>query len=212
MKKTLITLLLFVAIKTITFAQSAIVIEPNPSSTGTLTDLKLNSAGKIVAANTPTKTHYYNASNLDFLPNSTVTSRWNAFVRENDPVRIAYFESSQNESSYMVAPVNLPHGATITRFRASYYDNSPEKLFIQLIRRHKTTTSLPTEDVMAEVQSTDFSLVHISSTSTIQNEEINNLIYYYFIKVSIGDFTGDATQQWRGAALGIRNVELQYNY
>jgi hypothetical protein len=211
MKKLILSISLL-TISRLVYSQSSITIEPNPSSSGTLTDLKINSSGKIVATNDPSKSHYYNASNLDFFPISTITSRWNAFVREGDAVRIAYFQSSQNESSFMVATVNLPNGAIITRLRASYYDNSTEKLFIQLIRRHKTTNTIPNEDIMAEVQSTDGSLVHISSSNTIQNEEINNLNYYYFIKVSIGDFTGDATQQWQGAALGIRNVELLYNY
>jgi hypothetical protein len=215
MKKTLFTILLFVAIQNIALAQSSIIIEPNPSTAGTLTDLKLNSAGKIVAANDPTKTHYYNASNLDFLPNSTVTSRWNAFVRDHENTRIAYFETTLNESVFMLAPVDLPDGAVITRMRSFYIDNtSAEILFIELIRRQKTTTTIATEDVMASSQSSSANSASVRTVlnTTISNPTIDNEIYHYFIKVKIGDFTGDATQQWRSNLLGIRNVELQYTY
>lgn len=212
MKKLILLLLALVGSKA--FAQSTIIIEPNPSSAGTLTNLKLNATGRVVAANDPTKINYYNASNLDFLPNSTITSRWNAFVRDHENTRIAYFDATQNESSFMLAPVDLPDGAVITRMRSFYIDNTSfEILFIELIRRQKTTTTIATEDVMATTQSanTNSASVRIVQTTTIANATIDNEIYHYFIKVKIGDFTGDATQQWRVNLLGIRDVELQYN-
>jgi hypothetical protein len=66
---------------------------------------------------------------------------------------------------------------------------------------------------MANVQTSanSASLQSIDDTS-IQNASINNNTHYYFVKVKIGDFTGDPTQNWRADLLGIRNVELQYTY
>lgn len=197
------------------FSQSSFTITPNPTASGTVSDLKIDAQGKILKA---TQTYYYNASNMDFLPNDAFTSSWNAFVRDNSSTRIAFFDATRSETSYMIAPVDLPDGAVITRMKSFYIDNtSAEILFIDLIRRIKTTTSIPlaSEDIMATNQSAASNLATIRTvqTATITNPTIDNNIYYYFIKVKIADCEGcDPTQNWRGNLLGIRDVELQYTY
>jgi hypothetical protein len=177
-----------------------------------------DAGGNATWQSTQGKTNYYNASNMDFLPNLTLTSTWNAFNRDNQNTRIAFFASTVSENAYMIAPVDLPDGAIITRLKAFYIDNtSAETLFIDLIRRNKSTTTitLAAEDIMGTVQSANTNSANIRTVQnlTVANSTIDNNIYHYFIKVKIGDCEGcDLTQNWRGDLLGIRAVELQYTY
>ncbi len=177
-----------------------------------------DASGNATWQNVQGKTNYYNASNMDFLPSDAFTSNLNAFTRDNLNTRIAFFDATRTEISYMIAPVDLPDGAVITRMKSFYIDNtSAEILFTDLIRRNKTTTTitLVAEDIMATVQSavTNLASVRTVQTTTITNPTIDNATYYYFIKVKIADCDGcDPTQNWRGNLLGIRDVELQYTY
>ncbi len=177
-----------------------------------------DATGNATWQNVQGKTNYYNASNMDFFPNVTFTTTWNVFTRDNVNTRIAFFDAGATETAYMIAPVDLPDGAVITRMKSFYIDNtSLETLFVDLIRRNKTTTSIPlaSEDIMATQQSaaTNSTSIRTVQTTTVANATIDNATYYYFIKVKIGDCEGcDPTQNWRGNLLGIRDVELQYTY
>jgi hypothetical protein len=177
-----------------------------------------DAGGNATWQSTQGKTNYYNASNMDFFPNLSQTTTWNGFVRDHENTRIAYFVNTIRENVFMLAPVDLPDGAVITRLKAFYIDNtSAEKLFIDLIRRDKSTTSitLAAEDIMGTVQSANTNSTNIRTVQnlTIANSTIDNNIYHYFIKVKIGDCSGcDLTQNWADNSLGIRAVELQYTY
>lgn len=208
--KKLILLLIFIPLIG-AFSQSSFTITPNPTVSGTVSDLKIDAQGKILKA---TQTNYYNASNLDFLPISSNSTEFNKFTRDDFTTGICYFSTAANESSYMVAPVDLTDGATITRLKTFYIDNiAAENMTIELIRRLKTLTAA-TDDVIATntTPNTNSANIRTVQVTVSANNVIDNLLYHYFIKVKIGDFTGDATQQWRGALLGIREVELQYTY
>ena len=178
--------------------------------------LTSDASGNATWSTLPTKTYYYNASNLDFLPNTTATATWNAFTRDHENTRIAYFATTMRENTYMLAPVDLPDGSVITRLKAFYIDdNNLETLLVDLIRRQKITTTIPlaSEDIMATVQSAASISPNVRTVqdNTISNSTIDNNIYHYFIKVKIGDCSGcDLTQNWRDSSLGIRAVELQY--
>jgi hypothetical protein len=208
--KKLILLLIFIPLIG-AFSQSSFTITPNPTASGTVSDLKIDAQGKILKA---TQTYYYNASNLDFLPISSNSTEFNKFTREDFTTSICYFSTAANESSYMVAPVDLADGATITRLKTFYIDNiAAENMTIELIRRLKSLTTA-TDDVIATntTPNTNSANIRTVQATVSASNVIDNLTYHYFIKVKIGDFTGDATQQWRGALLGIRDVELQYTY
>ena len=162
----------------------------------------------------PSSTHYLNTNNLDFLPNFTQNTNMNIFIRDDNGT--AYFSNvaSATEINFMLAPVDLPDGAVVTRLKSFYVDNtSAEQLTIELIRRLKTENT-QTNDVMATNLSAATNNVSIRTvqTTTILNSTIDNNLYHYFIKVKIGDFSDVPTQQWRGAALAIRDVEVQYTH
>lgn len=211
MKKLILSFILSSFLGAGLFAQSSFTITPNPTASGIISDLKIDAQGKILKA---TQTYYYNASNLDFLPISSNSTEFNKFTRDDFTTGICYFSTAANESSYMVAPVDLADGATITRLKTFYIDNlGAENMTIELIRRLKTLTAA-TDDVITTntTPNTNSANIRTIQTSVSTNNVIDNLTYHYFIKVKIGDFTGDATQQWRGALLGIRDVEIQYTY
>lgn len=211
MKKLILSFILSSFLGAGLFAQSSFTITPNPTASGIISDLKIDAQGKILKA---TQTYYYNASNLDFLPISSNSTEFNKFTRDDFTTGICYFSTAANESSYMVAPVDLADGATITRLKTFYIDNlGAENMTIELIRRLKTLTAA-TDDVITTntTPNTNSANIRTIQASVSTNNVIDNLTYHYFIKVKIGDFTGDATQQWRGALLGIRDVEIQYTY
>jgi hypothetical protein len=205
------------------YAQSAITIEPNPTSTGILTDLKLNDQGKVVAVNDAIKTYYYNASNLDFMPNTTNSVEMNKFTRDDITYGTAYFGTTAPEEDFMLAPIDLPHGATIIRLRSYYIDESTgangKNLTIKLIRRAKGTNGNPlVEELIASNVSTTPTLHHNfmdieTSTATLTtNNVVDNITYHYFIKIIVAEIDFDVNFNWVGNILAIRDVELQYTF
>jgi hypothetical protein len=211
MKKLILSLILssHLGVGGCLFAQSSFTITPNPTPSGVVSDLKIDVQGKILTA---TQTHYYNASNLDFFSNFTIN--WNFLTRDDNGT--CYFSNvaSANESYFMLAPVDIPNGAVITRLKTFYVDNtSAEQLTVELIRRLKTENP-QTNDVIATNLSTANvnTSIRTAQATVSTNNVIDNLLYHYFIKVKIGDFSDVPTQQWRGSALAIRDVELQYTY
>jgi hypothetical protein len=81
------------------------------------------------------------------------------------------------------APVNLPHGATVTDFRVSYYDNSPNSISISLVRMSLHGGGYSTLAQKNSYNVKDGSGYGSSTDSTIDYAVIDNQNFAYTVRV-----------------------------
>jgi hypothetical protein len=218
MKKTL-SFILLIFCSSMAFAQSAIIIEPNPvPARGVRKNIQLDFEGRIVE--NPPNTYYYNISNIDFVPTGYLNENafLSSFKRDETKYGTAYFVDGTVEDYWMVAPVDLPDGAVIDNLSAYFIDKSTgansENLTIRLIRRTINQNLIPSPEVIiASAETTDGTTMAVRSVNTTitANNTVNNNLYTYFIKVLVEDVNIDVGYHWKGEILAIKTVRLRYN-
>jgi hypothetical protein len=85
-------------------------------------------------------------------------------------------------TQYWVAPVELPHGATVTKVTTYVYDNAAGNIDVDLWR---TNASGVADTVMAETEVTGTPGFGSDSDTTIGLGTINNQSYYYYLWVTL---------------------------
>jgi len=165
---------------------------PNPSE-------KLEVSGNVKAASykfTTAKTYYYTVPASAFRP------------EDNSDRVIAtyygiYFNNASQNSSYLYAGVNLPHGATVTNLAAYYQDDSgPYDLTVKLMGHTHTATS--SASILASVSSGGTPGNTNSSTSLILDAVINNQLTDYLVEAIT------TANSWPGSNLVLRAVVITY--
>lgn len=102
---------------------------------------------------------------------------------------------------WLVAPVSLPHNATVTRMRAYFDDTAVGNLSVTLYRTgHGAGLSSP----IASVDSTGFNGSGIQLVdSSISSPDIDNNLFHYHIRVYSTDWPGNSTMR-------IKSVVIEY--
>lgn len=151
--------------------------------TGELTVPKVNYASP--------RTHYFVVGSEGFVPGSNVPYV-NTYGNGG-----AYF--TQATSGAMVAPVHLPHGATITGFQVFYYDNSASDMTAYLGLQFMTSggyqflTSLSTSGASATFR---------SGAAAINNPIIvDNTVYSYHVYAYSASWPGTGDLRIKGARI-----------
>jgi len=83
--------------------------------------------------------------------------------------------------SIFVAPVFLPHGATVTRLDFYYKDNSANDLTLYLNVTARTDSGTSMASITSSGQSSQYTS---SSTTTINVSTVDNLSYNYYLSLS----------------------------
>ena len=128
---------------------------------------------------------FYSGSGDDFFASG---GSWGAYI-------------SNPGSGWLVAPVNLPHGSTVTRMRVYFDDTSPSNMNVRLRRIAHGATGA---GQVAFVDTTGF-----AGTSLQVNDNaptgtlINNNLYHYHLRVYSDAWPGNST-------LRIKSVVIEY--
>jgi len=86
----------------------------------------------------------------------------------------------------MVAPVQLPDGATVVNLFGYLYDNDDTR-DVELALRRQPNSTTASGETMASVSTTgDFTHVQIPGDTTVINEVVNNSSYSYYLTVCVG--------------------------
>ncbi len=114
-----------------------------------------------------------------------------------------YVDSAANSGAEdrFTAPVQLPHGAQITGFTVTYWDNSPGLMEVSLYRARQTTGSVTKiASVTTEGQSTGWKT---GSDPTITETGVDNAEFTYWL---LADFPPDP----QGDNLRVLSVRIPY--
>lgn len=103
--------------------------------------------------------------------------------------------------SHMVAGLNLPDGATITKLTLFYKDNVASDLTLYLFRGSMDNTEYQMAHVLSEDWDTTYRFV---STTSISDPVVNNQVFSYFLYVY---FPGNVGQN-----VLLTNVRIDYGY
>jgi|LSQX01.3.fsa_nt_gb hypothetical protein len=109
----------------------------------------------------------------------------------------SFLYNPSNEYSSLVAPLNLPHGATITKVTLYYLDNTSSNMGLYLVREEAND-----KVYMAYTSSNNSS--KNASDSSINSPIVDNQSYSYYLMLGI-----DAG--W-GTDLLLTNVRIDYAY
>jgi hypothetical protein len=149
--------------------------------TGELTVPKINYANP--------RTHYFMVGSEGFVPGSNVPYA-NTYSNGG-----AYF--AQATSGAMVAPVHLPHGATITEFQVFYYDNSSSDMTVYLARQYMTGGGY---QFMSSVSTSGASNTYRNGSSTsIVAPVVDNTLHSYHIYAYSASWPGTSDLRIKGA-------------
>jgi hypothetical protein len=103
----------------------------------------------------------------------------------DDSVGYSYYYGLTNTDthslSYCYAPLQLPHGATITNATFYFYDNDANGFEFYLMRQNQTLTWQVMESVFDTPGSDTPGNDHISLDGTITGATIDNNNYYYYL-------------------------------
>lgn len=111
------------------------------------------------------------------------------------------YNQSSNEYSYMVAPLNLPHGATITSLTLYFLDNSQKNMSLDLYGASGKNIFRS----MASIQTNDQDGTYRNKSETaIKNATVDNQSYSYYLEVIFEP--GGSTN------LRLTNVRIDYAY
>lgn len=163
---------------------------------------KLDVTGSVKASSykySPSKTFFYSIPACAFQPihtNNEVNTFWDG----------ANFTST-NVPGYLLAPVNLPHGATVTSFTVFFQDNSPTvELEVTLSVRQHTSTGVYSP--MAEIVSAAITGNTSMTDNSIAAPTIDNQTNCYFIVAKSA--LGLMSPSWPSTSLILRSVLITY--
>lgn len=126
----------------------------------------------------------------------------NTLVRTSGQGGVTYFPSAAN-STFIIAPVNLPQGAQVTEVTFYFLDNSPQDLSLLFQAEDLTSGFFPSPFV--SVTTSGSAAGWQSLTLTPANPVIiDNTNNSYFVK-AYGNWPGNFT-------LAIKGVRIKYNY
>jgi hypothetical protein len=104
-------------------------------------------------------------------------------------------------TAYFVAPLNLPHGATINQVTMYYLDNDATNNFSIVLLRYSMTTHLGS--TLASVSSSGASSLFLNnSTSTIQNPVVDLASNSYYLQLQFPS----------SSLLAFEGVRVDYGY
>jgi hypothetical protein len=111
----------------------------------------------------------------------------------------SYMTSSATD--ILIAPVHLPHGATVKSIRILFLDNTESTLRVQFL----STEWAWSATVLAQIQTSGNSVYESAVTSPPLNIFINNETNYY--SVSLSPIPG---QTWMGSLLYLKAIIFTY--
>ena len=142
------------------------------------------------------KLHYYSVSGAQFISGSgspfrSVHGAGDTFLTP----------STAGGSGYLVAPVNLPHNATITRVRFYYNDTVASSLSMALRRRMHASGNI---SLLATASSTGQNGSNLQSIdSSISGSQVDNNTYGYHLWIHSNSWSSNIT-------LSIKSVVIEY--
>lgn len=143
--------------------------------------------------------------------NTTFKSNTNAHVIVDlvDDITLVNSSGMGVTENYLLAPVQLPHGASLTEITYSFKDIDPDAdLRIGL---WKESLGSPSSLISEHPTFISKGTLGHQSKSLAVSGEVNNEIYSYFIMVRAVDAVNtNIGDQWNGDALGIGKIKIQY--
>ncbi len=160
-----------------------------------------NANGEINASNYTPQNQYLNISVGAFQPrfNSSVTN-----FTAIDANSMAYFTTGTN--NFVVAPVNLPHGAVVTSVKVYFVDNSASDIFFSLggTGVNATSTFVLANLLSSGASGSNLTVSSLEATS-ITMATIDNLNNAYHL---LAGPPGGCC--WDGVSLRIKSVVITY--
>lgn len=148
--------------------------------------------------NTP-RTHYFSISGDNFRPRS-INSGTSFFSAGSTAG--SYFLAANTADDDLLAPLNLPDGATITRFEAHFYDNGALDLEASIIK-HNTAGGFITT---ALGQVTSSGITGTGSRSAAVSDVVDNRTTFYEIYVR------PASGKWESVTSNLRIIGVTITY
>ncbi len=145
------------------------------------------------------KTNYWSYSGDNFRPRS-INSGTSFFSAGGTAG--AYFQAANTADDDLLAPLQLPHGATITRFEASFYDNAAIDLNASILVHTKTGSY--SHSTLGQVSSSGLSGTGSSSQNI--NHVVNNATSFYEVYVR------PAGGKWETVASNLRIIGITITY
>lgn len=109
-----------------------------------------------------------------------------------DPFDGGWLVGNNAGEARLIAPVKLPHDATVNSFTMYYVDNSAGLIECNLLRALITTSDHPGSNVLgATASSEQDALDHSTTDLGIVNPVIDNATYYYYVYVGMANDNGD---------------------
>ncbi len=126
----------------------------------------------------------------------------NTLIRSSGQGGVTYFPSAAN-STFIIAPVNLPQGAQVTEVTFYFMDNSPQDLSLSLAAEDINfgTFTSPFVSATTSGSAIGWQSIIVTPSSPVV---IDNTNRSYFVK-AYGDWPGNFT-------LAIKGVRIKYNY
>ena len=148
--------------------------------------------------NTP-RTHYLSISGDNFRPRS-INSGTSFFSAGSTAG--SYFLAANTADDDLLAPLNLPDGATITKFEAHFYDNGALDLAASIMKHGTDGGYLTT--ALGNVTSSG--LAGAGSRSAVVSDVVNNRTTFYEIYVR------PTSGKWESVAANLRIIGVTITY
>jgi hypothetical protein len=127
-----------------------------------------------------TTTKYYSIDPVAFRATANISNNGNDVVYEGVTGSTAYIRDNSND---MIAPVTLPHGATITKITYHFVDNSTSNMTFYLLKK-AFSTNLST--VIGSSVTSSGVTGQGSKPVVIASEVVDNNLYTYRVRVTVG--------------------------
>lgn len=134
------------------------------------------------------KTSYVSVSTAAFIPELLNDAGHVEYDNEG-----YYLKNESSSAEWFMAPVQLPHGATVTELQVGWRDGSDTQATVFLRRRSMTdiTSGSETMASVASVGTLGGTQEGVWSDDTIDNAAVNNQNYTYYLEVGMQDSTED---------------------
>ena len=156
-----------------------------------------------VSGNVKATSYKYSTPRTNYcsIPPSAFDKEFNADTIYRDYGAVSFASPTNSTGSYLIAPVNLPHGATITGFTVYYEDNSAAKNLVITLMQH--THSQPGATTIATFTSSG-TPGNTSSSVVVAGWVVNNQTANYCIEAN------STPMPWPGFSILIRGVVITY--